>query len=219
MQTSFRLLAAGVLASTAAAAEATSVTHPCVAGYDCLEYKVSDALDALLDEADDARKECLDTAYDLREDLIAEIKALRTELQQESRDRADASISTLTDVVEASLASLDETLAGIKERVKSEKIATARRVRSAGWDTIDAIKAIAGDYDEQEGYGYGAPTYGRGARAISRRLYAQVGTAPESPHFTDSDRADGVNELVEGYQATLDAEAGAMAKLIEACLQ
>ena len=218
MQTSFRLVAAGVLASTAAAAEATaeSVTHPCVAGYDCLEYKVTDTLDTLIDEADDARKECLDSAYDLREELIDEIKTLRVELQQASRDRADASISALTDVVEASLASLDGTLANIKDRLKDEKIATAKRVRSAAWDTIDEVKAISGDYDEQAGYGYGAPQYGRGARATSRRLYAQV-EDHQSPHFLDSERDDGINEIVTGFEATLEAEAAAMAEMIAAC--
>jgi len=48
-------------------------------------------------------------------------------------------------------------------------------------------------------------------------LYAQVETAPESPHFLDSERAEGVNELVDGYQATLDAEAANFADLIERC--
>jgi len=48
-------------------------------------------------------------------------------------------------------------------------------------------------------------------------LYAQVETAPESPHFLDSERAAGVNELVDGYQATLDAEAAHFADLIERC--
>jgi hypothetical protein len=217
MQSSLRLLGAAVIASTAAAVEVESVTHPCYAGYDCLDYKVTNALDKLLDEADDDRKECLDAAYDLREELIATIRELRVDLQQASRDRAAASISVLTDAVEASLASLDETLAAIKAKVRGEKTATARRVRSAGWDTIDEIKAIVGDADEQAGYPYGGPTYGRGARAISRRLYAQVETAPESPHFLDSERAEGVNELVDGYQATLDAEAAEFAAFIEEC--
>jgi len=48
-------------------------------------------------------------------------------------------------------------------------------------------------------------------------LYAQVETAPESPHFLDSERAAGVNELVDGYQASLDAEAAEFAGFIERC--
>ena len=76
-----RLFAAAVVASTAAAVEAESVTHPCHAGYDCLEYKVTDALDHLLDEANDDKNECLDAAYDLREELIDTIRNLREELQ------------------------------------------------------------------------------------------------------------------------------------------
>ena len=58
MHTSYKLLAAGVLASvtagerlstTLAQTQAESVTHPCVAGYDCLNYKVDDALNWIID--------------------------------------------------------------------------------------------------------------------------------------------------------------------------
>ena len=93
MPSSLKLLAAGVLATMSAA----SVTHPCHAGYDCLEYKTTDALDAMIDEVSDAKDQCLDTAYDFREELIAEIRELRAELSEDAAERSAASIATLTD--------------------------------------------------------------------------------------------------------------------------
>jgi ElaB/YqjD/DUF883 family membrane-anchored ribosome-binding protein len=209
MPTSFKLLAAGVLAHIAAG----SVTHPCHAGYDCLEYKATDALDAMVDEVADAKNECLDTAYDFREDLIAEIRELRAELAQDAADRSAASISTLTDAAADAIDRINALLGEIRDAIADEKIETARRVRVHAWDAIDGIKAIIGDEDEQAGYPYGAPQYGRGARSFYRRIYAQVETHND-PHFDDSEWADGVKEVVDTFEASLQAESDAMGAFI-----
>ena len=211
MPSSLKLLAAGVLAHIAAG----SVTHPCHAGYDCLEYKATDALDAMVDEVADAKNECLDTAYDFREDLIAEIRELRAELAQDAADRSAASIATLTDAAADAIARIQALLGEIRDAIADEKIETARRVRVAAWDAIDGIKAIIGDDDEQAGYPYGGPQYGLGARSYYRRIYAQVENHAD-PHFDDSEWADGVKEVVDAFEASLQAESDAMGAFIDA---
>jgi hypothetical protein len=214
MPSSLKLLAAGVLASFAAA----SVTHPCHAGYDCLEYKTTDALDAMVDEVNDTKNTCLETAYDFREELIAEIRELRAELSQEAAERSAASIDTLTGAAADAIDRIEAFQAEVKDQIADRKIETARNVRSLAWDAIDGIKAIIGDEDEQEGYPYGGPTYGRGTRSFFRGIYAQVERS-DDPHFDDNEWADGVKEVVDTFDAGLQAQSDAMAAFIEACIQ
>merc|ERR1712151_600637 len=209
MPSSMKLLAAGVIASFAAA----SVTHPCHAGYDCLEYKSTDALDAMVAEVNDTKNECLATAYDFREELIAEIRELRAELSQDSFDRSAASIAILTDAAADAIDRINALLGEIRDAIADEKVDTAKRVRSLAWDAIDGIKAIIGDEDEQAGYPYGGPQYGRGARSFYRRIYAQVENH-DNPHFTSDDWAEGVHEVVATFEEGLQAESDAMAGFI-----
>merc|ERR1712151_1344060 len=121
--------------------------------------------------------------------------------------------SSLKLLAAGAIARINTLMGNIQNQIANEKQETAREVRALAWDAIDGIKAIIGDEDEQDGYPYGGPTYGRGANSFYRRIYAQVENH-DDPHFDDSEWADGVKEVVDTFEASLQAESDAMGAFI-----
>ena len=130
MHTSFKMLAAGVLATVAAGERASttlaqtqveSVTHPCVAGNDCLQYKVDDALQAIIDETEANFDGIAADADDYMDDILKGIRGLRFQLTDDVNDRADDLIASLTGRVNDTLSALADALAAHQQNIADSR--------------------------------------------------------------------------------------------------
>ena len=107
---------------------------------------------------------------------------------------------------------MEDEVTSIQLEITEDKIATAKRVRTAAHDALDQIKELLGitkTEDERPAIEYGRPTYGYSATSGRGQFFAQVETHP-SPYFKDSENPAGVNEVVSAFEKVLREENASM---------
>lgn len=162
MQTSFKVLAAGVLASSAYSLKVEDKTpaifdHYDYCDYHCVEDKVDETFAVMKEKISDTYDQCVVHADDIRGDILSAVAALREELTSSAQYSVSESVKTLVEEYTASVEMLTDTLGVVQDAIHEEKNTVWWKVKELvnatiykikhGYHGHDAIKKIVEEFE------------------------------------------------------------------------
>ena len=209
MNKQFKILVAGILASSGVNAVAVKDKEPAAVhhyggfcDYECMGEKVTSTLSHMKGDVEAEYDQCVVTADDIRGQIVGEIAALREDFANHAEERVGDSIVALTALYTDSLNILNDTLANVESAIADEKAAVAERVKALAADAMSKIKKLY--YGHGHGHGYGH--YGHGYH------YAQTELKPEEEEEDDHEEGyghDAIKAIIDAYEAAVESESQA----------